>query len=96
MIAPFEQARTAIRTDHAAFGVPFLQVYVATPVDECARRDVKGLYAGQATGSVHQLTGVDDPYQPPPAADLVVDTTGQPVTESVRRVAALLQQRSLV
>jgi adenylylsulfate kinase len=54
--------------------VPFVEVHVAAPVDVCARRDVKGLYARQAAGTLTGLTGVDAPYEVPPAPELRIRT----------------------
>lgn len=90
VIAPYAAARERVRAEHEAEAIPFRQVYVATPVAECARRDVKGLYAAHARGEVRHLTGVDDPYEPPAAPDLVLDTTDLDLAEAVRAVTALL------
>jgi adenylylsulfate kinase len=53
----------------------FVEVHVATPLDECERRDVKGLYARARRGEITQFTGIDDPYEPPPNPELRIDTT---------------------
>lgn len=83
VIAPYAASRVAARAAHEAAGVPFTEVYVATPVEVCARRDVKGLYARQRTGALTGLTGVDDPYEVPEAPDLVLPAHRQRVGESV-------------
>jgi adenylylsulfate kinase len=62
VIAPYAASRDAVRAAHAAAGVDFAEVYVATPVGVCSERDVKGLYAKQRAGELRNLTGVDDPY----------------------------------
>ncbi|MCF6526662.1 adenylyl-sulfate kinase, partial [Streptomyces sp. JJ36] len=62
VIAPYADSREAVRKRHQAAGTPFLEVHVATPVEVCSERDVKGLYARQAAGELSGLTGVDDPY----------------------------------
>ena len=64
-------------------GVPYVEVHVATPVTECARRDVKGLYAKHAAGQIASLTGVDDPYEAPQAPDLRIDTTDTDIAAGV-------------
>jgi adenylylsulfate kinase len=69
VISPFRAARDEVRARH---GARFLEVWVATPVEVCAERDVKGLYARHARGELRGLTGVDDPYEPPVAADVVL------------------------
>ena len=61
----------------------FIEVHVATPVELCAERDVKGLYAAQKAGKVTGLTGVDDPYELPENAEITLDTSGSTLDESV-------------
>lgn len=95
VIAPYMLSRTAVRDRHAARGVPYLEVHVATPLEICAGRDVKGLYARQAAGEISGLTGADDPYEIPVDPDLRVHTQNQTVEESVRQVRALLTARGL-
>ncbi|MEP7160428.1 MAG: adenylyl-sulfate kinase [Dermatophilaceae bacterium] len=95
VIAPYDDVREAIRVEHEAEGLPFRLVHVATPLDECSRRDVKGLYAGHAAGTVRNLTGVDDPYDVPSRPDLVLDTTGQKVAASAATVVAHLKEAGL-
>lgn len=90
VIAPYAQVREQIRAEHAAEGVPFRQVYLATPVAECARRDVKGLYAAHTRGEVRHLTGLDDPYEIPTDPDLVLDTTEADLASCVADVARVL------
>lgn len=96
VIAPYEQTRDRIRDEHAAEGTPYALTYVSTSVDECARRDVKGLYAAHAAGKVTHLTGVDDPYEAPTAPDLDLDTTDIDTQEAADRVIALLQKRGML
>lgn len=96
VIAPYAATRTAVRADHEARGLPFVEVYVSTGVAECARRDVKGLYAAHAAGKLSHLTGVDDPYEAPQRPDAVVDTTGQDVAASAAVLAELLTERGLL
>jgi adenylylsulfate kinase len=95
VIAPYALSRAAVRDQHAAHGVRYLEVHVATPVEICADRDVKSLYARQAAGELSGLTGADDPYEVPVAPDLRVDTRHRTVAESVREVRALLTARGL-
>jgi adenylylsulfate kinase len=94
VISPYAAARDAVRAGHAAAGALFLEVHVATPVADCAARDVKGLYARQRAGEISGLTGVDDPYEVPAAPDLRVDTSG-PVEQSAAAVLAALAERGL-
>ncbi|MFE5033146.1 adenylyl-sulfate kinase [Streptomyces sp. NPDC056683] len=96
VIAPYADARTAVRERHERSGTPYLEVHVAAPVEVCAGRDVKGLYARQRAGEVRGLTGVDDPYEVPEAPDLVLDTHRQSVDESVAVLCGLLTERGLI
>ena len=89
-IAPYAAARAAARRFAVEAGAGFLLVYVATPIDECERRDRKGLYAKARTGQVTGMTGVDDPYEAPTDADLMIDTSGMPTSEGVNRVLRYL------
>jgi adenylylsulfate kinase len=95
VVSPYAAARDAVRARHAGIGVPYLEVHVATPVDECAARDVKGLYARARAGELRGLTGVDDPYEPPSRPELRLDTVGRMVEESAAEVLALLRRRGL-
>ncbi|MDO5628129.1 MAG: adenylyl-sulfate kinase [Mobilicoccus sp.] len=95
VIAPYAEVREEIAAAHAAEGLTHLEVYVSTDVAECARRDVKGLYARHAAGEISGLTGVDDPYEAPTDPDLLLDTTGVPLTESRDAVLHLLTRKGL-
>ncbi|MGH9154359.1 MAG: adenylyl-sulfate kinase [Acidimicrobiales bacterium] len=83
VIAPYRAARDQVRARH---GDRFVEVWVSTPVDECARRDVKGLYARQRAGKITGLTGVDDPYEPPLAPEVEIPTHRLSLDESVTRL----------
>jgi len=88
-IAPYAQARAAARAMVTEVG-DFLLVYVSTPVDVCAARDRKGLYAKARAGLITGFTGVSDPYQEPRDADLVLDTSVMTRQEAVDAVLKLL------
>jgi adenylyl-sulfate kinase len=72
LISPYRAGRDHARALHVAAGVPFLEVFVDTPVEVCEQRDPKGLYAMARKGEIVGFTGVDDPYEPPLAPDLVI------------------------
>ncbi|MEV5018828.1 adenylyl-sulfate kinase [Streptomyces sp. NPDC053780] len=95
VIAPYAESRDAVRERHAANGTPYVEVHVATPVEVCSVRDVKGLYAKQAAGELTGLTGVDDPYEEPLKPDLRIESQHQTVQESAAAVHALLTERGL-
>ncbi|MFF8810982.1 adenylyl-sulfate kinase [Streptomyces pactum] len=96
VIAPYADSRAAVRDRHRAEGTPYLEVHVATPVEVCSVRDVKGLYAKQAAGEISGLTGVDDPYEAPGAPDLRIESHRQTVPESASALHALLTERGLI
>ncbi|MET8899842.1 adenylyl-sulfate kinase [Streptomyces sp. NPDC048232] len=95
VIAPYAESRDAVRERHEANGTPYVEVHVATPVEVCSVRDVKGLYAKQAAGELTGLTGVDDPYEQPLKPDLRIESQHQTVQESAAAVHALLTERGL-
>ena len=87
-ISPYEEARRHARAlvePHS----PFVEVHVATPIEECARRDPKGLYARAADGLVPDMTGLSSPYEPPLAPDVVLPLG--PLSDAVARVLDLLR-----
>jgi len=88
-IAPYAQARAAARKMVTEVG-DFLLVYVSTPVEVCAARDRKGLYAKARAGLIQGFTGVSDPYEEPRDADLVLDTSAMTRDQAVGAVLRLL------
>ena len=80
VISPYRAVRDELRELHAG---RFFEVHVATPVEICAERDVKGLYARQRAGELTGLTGVDDPYEAPLQPELVLHTQDQTLEQSV-------------
>ena len=95
VIAPYAASRAAVRERHAAHGTQYLEVHVATPVEVCSVRDVKGLYARQAAGELTGLTGVDDPYETPEKPDLRLRTEGRSVADTAADLHAFLIERGL-
>lgn len=102
-VSPYRKDRDAVRTIHEqnkAGALPFVEVFVNTPIECCEQRDPKGLYrqardavaAGQGMG----FTGVDDPYEPPARPELTFDASKQTVEEGVALVLNYLHQRGLV
>jgi adenylylsulfate kinase len=96
VIAPYADSREAVRGRHQGQGTTYLEVHVATPVDVCSVRDVKGLYAKQAAGEISGLTGVDDPYEIPADPDLRIETDGRTVADSANALRTLLAGKGLV
>jgi sulfate adenylyltransferase len=92
-ISPYRAVRDEVRAAVERVG-GFVEVHVATDLATCRARDVKGLYARQSRGELQGLTGVDDPYEPPLAPELVLDTAAEPPEASAARVLALLEGRT--
>ena len=91
-ISPYRDVRNEVRRAHEA---PFVEVYVSCALDELVRRDSKGLYAKALAGEIQHFTGVSDPYEPPVAAEIVVQTDREPVDDSVARIVSWLEERRL-
>src|SRR4051812_14849262 len=89
-ISPYQEIRGEAREMH---GERFVEIYVKASVEECARRDVKGLYEKAFKGEIKEFTGVSDPYEPPESAEIVVDTENESVEESAGKVLAYVDER---
>jgi adenylylsulfate kinase len=94
-ISPYEETRRHVRELVEEWG-PFVEVFVTAPVEECARRDVKGLYEKVSRGEITGFTGVDDPYEEPSNPEVVVDTEEHEPEESARIIVAKLEELGLV
>jgi bifunctional enzyme CysN/CysC len=92
LVSPYAADRDRARAIHATDGLPFLEVFVDTPLEECERRDPKGLYARARAGEITGFTGVDDPYERPQGADVVIEAEG--VDAAVELVLAALHRRA--
>jgi adenylylsulfate kinase len=95
VIAPFADARDKVRAHHDQHGSTLLQIHLSTPVEVCAERDVKGLYAKAYRGEISSMTGVDDPYEVPEHPDLRIDTAATDLDSSVTALLQLLTERGL-
>jgi sulfate adenylyltransferase len=95
-IAPFDATRKQVRHMVEEAGGEFFLVHVATPLEECERRDRKGLYARARSGEIPEFTGISSPYEEPEDAAVRVDTTGRSIEECVDQVFARLRADQLV
>ena len=95
-ISPYRAARDEVRAEHAAGGVPFVEVYAQASVEALAARDVKGLYKKALAGEIAHFTGVSDPYEPPLHPDIAVHTDRDTVEQSLQQIVAALQERGLI
>jgi len=85
-VSPYRESRDFIRK----LCRRFVEIYVATPLEECERRDVKGLYARARRGEILNFTGIDDPYEPPEHPELTLETMELTVDQCVAKVLARL------
>jgi adenylylsulfate kinase len=81
-VSPYRESRDFIRT----LCRDFVEIYVSTPIEECERRDVKGLYARARRGEIRNFTGIDDPYEPPEHPEMTLDTRALSVEQCVAQV----------
>ena len=86
-VSPYRENRDYARQ---LIGERFVEIFVDTPLQECIKRDVKGMYKKALAGHIQQFTGVSDPYEPPLKAELVVTTIGETPQESAQQVLGLL------
>jgi adenylylsulfate kinase len=86
LVSPYRESRAFVRR----LCGNFVEIYVATPLEECERRDVKGLYARARRGEIRHFTGIDDPYEVPEQPELTLDTRSLTVNQCVAEVLARL------
>lgn len=91
-IAPFDETRQQVRAMVEDAGGAFFLVHVATPLEECERRDRKGLYAKARAGEIPEFTGISSPYEEPDDADVRVDTTGRTIEDALGDVLVALRE----
>jgi adenylylsulfate kinase len=94
-ISPYEETRRKAREMVEQYGT-FVEVFIHASVEECARRDVKGLYQKAFAGEIKGFTGVDDPYEEPANPELVIDTEAHDAEESAALIIAKLEELGLV
>jgi len=86
-ISPYRETREFVRSQCRSF----IEVYVNASLEECERRDIKGLYARARAGEIRQFTGIDDPYEAPQSPELVIHTDRQSVEESLGKILQTIQ-----
>jgi len=95
-VSPYKKDRELARRLHQEAGLPFLEVYVDTPLAECETRDTKGLYKKARAGLIKGFTGIDQPYEAPDNAEVVVETVERGVEECVEQIVAALEAREIL
>jgi adenylylsulfate kinase len=95
-ISPYRKDRDTVRALHAAARLPFVEIHVATPIATCESRDPKGLYKKARAGELKNFTGIDDPYEPPVAAEITLDATATSPQEATIQVLMYLREQGLL
>jgi sulfate adenylyltransferase len=97
LVSPYRETRDEVRATIEAIGGngSFIEVFVDTPLEVVAARDVKGLYAATERGEVQAMTGVSDPYEPPLSPEIRLETVGRPVDENAALVVEYLTEHAL-
>src|SRR5205085_1744154 len=90
LVSPYRADREAARAAHDRRGLGFLEVWVSTPLEECEKRDTKGLYARARAGELPGMTGIGGPYEEPEHPDLEI-RFGEPLAAAADRVLAALR-----
>lgn len=93
-ISPYRSTRNEVRK--MVGEEKFVEVFVDTPIEVCEQRDVKGLYARARRGQIKGFTGVDDPYEAPRNAEIILNTVGVTPEENARKIVQYLEERGLI
>lgn len=88
-VSPYRDVRKMIR-DIIEEEIPFIEVYVQCPLEECIKRDPKGLYKKALRGEIKYFTGISDPYEPPENPDIIVNTIDYSVEENINKIISFL------
>lgn len=91
-VSPYRSSRDAVREmcEH------FIEIYICTPVEECERRDVKGMYKKARAGEIENFTGLDDPYESPLNPELSIDTTNRDIPSCLKEILEYLRQHGFI
>jgi len=95
-ISPFKSDRDSARKLHEAAGLPFLEIFVDTPLDVCEERDVKGLYKKARAGQIKGFTGIDQKYEAPDKPELVLKTANTSISDCVQECVKLMQDMGIL
>ena len=95
-ISPYREIRDEARKMHEDTGAAFVEVFVATSLEDCEARDTKGLYAKARSGEIKEFTGISDPYEEPLDPELRIETAGKTPEESAADVLVYLEAEGLI
>jgi len=95
-ISPYRKDRDGVRALHGAAGLPFIEVYLNTPIATCEQRDPKGLYKKARAGELKNFTGIDDPYEAPLTPELTIDATSTSPQDATIMLLQYLQKQGII
>jgi adenylylsulfate kinase len=95
-ISPYRKDRDLARRLHVETGLPFVEIFVDTPLEVCEGRDPKGLYQKARKGELKGFTGIDDPYEPPLNPELILETENHLPDELVSQILAFLIEKGIL
>lgn len=95
-VSPYNKDRDLARELHHAVGLPFFEIHVATTLEQCEKRDVKGLYKKARAGIIKGFTGIDQPYEIPTNPEVTISTEGRTVYECVQQIVEVLQTNNIL
>jgi adenylylsulfate kinase len=95
-ISPYRKDRDGVRALHAEAKIPFIEVFVNTPISTCEQRDPKGLYKKARAGQLKNFTGIDDPYEAPLKPELHIDATSTSPQEATITLLGYLEERGIL
>ena len=95
-ISPYREDRLTVRELHDASKMEFVEVYVECSLAEAERRDPKGLYKKARAGEIRNFTGIDDPYEAPEAAELVLKSDSMTLEQEVATLLAMMEMRGIL
>ncbi|HTU93832.1 MAG TPA: adenylyl-sulfate kinase [Gemmataceae bacterium] len=95
-ISPYRADRDKVRTLHVEGKLPFIEVFVNTPIETCEQRDPKGLYKKARAGQLKGFTGIDDPYEPPFNPELTIDATNTSPQQATVLLIEYLEKQGIL
>merc|ERR1712013_278918 len=95
-VSPYNKDRELARQLHKSVGLPFFEVHVSTSLEECEKRDVKGLYKKARAGIIKGFTGIDQPYELPENPEVTINTENRTVDDCVQQIVEILQENDIV
>jgi adenylylsulfate kinase len=95
-ISPYRADRDKVRALHVEGGLPFIEVFVNTPIETCEQRDPKGLYKKARAGQLKGFTGIDDPYEEPLKAELTLDATNTSPQQATVLLIEYLEKQGIL